>query len=170
MPYKIILAFVNIASCYWSIFKYARYFAKRHLKVVEDEKAVEVILRLEEEIDEDGSQTELDKRLSEAHSQGRRMTVTAVSTRTSINSKGRGQSIMGIGNGARGMSIGTHSMGTHSIGTPSIPGYDPVPMASPRSAHRPSVQFVDLPFNPASAQGSPRAPVWSDLNWGHSPV
>ncbi|KAH6889379.1 nucleotide-diphospho-sugar transferase [Thelonectria olida] len=46
MPYKIILAFVNIASCYWSIFKYARYFAKRHLKVVEDEKAVEVILQI----------------------------------------------------------------------------------------------------------------------------
>jgi hypothetical protein len=37
-----------VASCYWSLFKYARYFAKRHPKVIEDEKAVEVIVRLEE--------------------------------------------------------------------------------------------------------------------------
>lgn len=48
-PYKIILTVVNILSCYWSIFKYARYFAKRHPKVVEDEKVVEVALRIEEE-------------------------------------------------------------------------------------------------------------------------
>lgn len=32
-----------------SLWKYARYFAKRHPKVVEDEKAVEVIVRLEED-------------------------------------------------------------------------------------------------------------------------
>ncbi|KAL8868234.1 MAG: hypothetical protein Q9174_005122, partial [Haloplaca sp. 1 TL-2023] len=47
--YKIILTFVNIASCYYSIYKYAKYFAKRHPKVIEDEKAVAVVLRLEEE-------------------------------------------------------------------------------------------------------------------------
>ncbi|KAF1924533.1 glycosyltransferase family 2 protein [Didymella exigua CBS 183.55] len=48
LPYKMILTVVNVASCYWSLFKYARYFAKRHPKVIEDEKAVEVIVRLEE--------------------------------------------------------------------------------------------------------------------------
>jgi hypothetical protein len=32
-----------------SLWKYARYFAKRHPKVIEDEKAVEVIVRLEED-------------------------------------------------------------------------------------------------------------------------
>ncbi|CAG9953748.1 unnamed protein product, partial [Clonostachys rosea f. rosea IK726] len=105
MPYKIILTFINIVSCYWSIFKYARYFAKRHLKVVEDEKAVEVILRLDEDL---GDDAEPDGRLSDACSQGRRMTVTALNTRTSVNPKGRGQSIM-----AGGVTIGTHS----------IPGY-----------------------------------------------
>ncbi|KAL8954941.1 MAG: hypothetical protein Q9183_006860, partial [Haloplaca sp. 2 TL-2023] len=47
--YKIVLTFVNIASCYYSIYKYAKYFAKRHPKVIEDEKAVAVVLRLEEE-------------------------------------------------------------------------------------------------------------------------
>jgi hypothetical protein len=31
-----------------SLWKYARYFAKRHPKVIEDEKALEVIIRLEE--------------------------------------------------------------------------------------------------------------------------
>lgn len=28
-PYKIVLTGINICSCYWSIYKYARYFAKR---------------------------------------------------------------------------------------------------------------------------------------------
>jgi hypothetical protein len=31
------------------LYKYARYFAKRHPKVIEDEKAIEVIIRLEED-------------------------------------------------------------------------------------------------------------------------
>ncbi|RAH82465.1 hypothetical protein BO86DRAFT_429428 [Aspergillus japonicus CBS 114.51] len=48
MPYKIVLFLINVASCYWSLFKYARYFANRHPKVIEDDKAVEVVLRLEE--------------------------------------------------------------------------------------------------------------------------
>ncbi|CAK7219053.1 hypothetical protein SCUCBS95973_003694 [Sporothrix curviconia] len=47
-PYKLALTAVNVASCYWSLFKYARYFAKRHPKVVEDERAMGVVLRLEE--------------------------------------------------------------------------------------------------------------------------
>ncbi|KAH8898854.1 glycosyl transferase, partial [Thozetella sp. PMI_491] len=49
MPYKLILTFVNVASCYWSLYKYARYFAKPHPKVIEDENAVGVVVRLEEE-------------------------------------------------------------------------------------------------------------------------
>ncbi|PYH97912.1 hypothetical protein BO71DRAFT_372259 [Aspergillus ellipticus CBS 707.79] len=48
MPYKVILFLINVVSCYWSLFKYARYFATRHPKVIEDDKAVEVVLRLEE--------------------------------------------------------------------------------------------------------------------------
>jgi hypothetical protein len=49
LPYKIVLTGINVASCYWSLYKYARYFAKRHPKVIEDEKAVEVVIRLEED-------------------------------------------------------------------------------------------------------------------------
>ncbi|KAF1829941.1 hypothetical protein BDW02DRAFT_125460 [Decorospora gaudefroyi] len=49
LPYKIVLTFINVASCYWSLYKYARYFARRHPKVIEDEKAVEVVIRLEED-------------------------------------------------------------------------------------------------------------------------
>ncbi|KAJ9665313.1 hypothetical protein H2201_004605 [Coniosporium apollinis] len=52
MPYKMVLTFVNILSCYWSIFKYAQYFAVRHPKVIEDERAVEVVLKLDDAADE----------------------------------------------------------------------------------------------------------------------
>lgn len=45
--YKIALTFINVVSCYWSLYKYARYFARRHPKVIEDHQAVEVILSLE---------------------------------------------------------------------------------------------------------------------------
>ncbi|PSN68317.1 hypothetical protein BS50DRAFT_447926, partial [Corynespora cassiicola Philippines] len=48
VPYKIILTGINVASCYWSLWQYAHYFAKRHPKVTEDEKAVELVVRLEE--------------------------------------------------------------------------------------------------------------------------
>jgi hypothetical protein len=53
MPYKLVLTLVNVASCYWSLYKYARYFSKRHPKVIEDEKAVEVVLRLRGETTKD---------------------------------------------------------------------------------------------------------------------
>jgi hypothetical protein len=69
MPYKIVLTFINVGSCYYSLYKYARYFARRHPKIVEDEKAVDVVLRMEEEKD-----TLAD--------QGRRMTVTAIGAQT----------------------------------------------------------------------------------------
>lgn len=45
--YKIALTVVNVFSCYWSLYKYARYFAQRHPKVIEDRDAVEVLLSLE---------------------------------------------------------------------------------------------------------------------------
>ncbi|KAF2139535.1 glycosyltransferase family 2 protein [Aplosporella prunicola CBS 121167] len=71
MPYKIVLTFINVASCYWSLYKYARYFAKRHPKVIEDEKAVEVVLRLEERPEQQKQQQQQSTEL------GRRLTVTA---------------------------------------------------------------------------------------------
>ncbi|OJD32598.1 glycosyl group 2 family protein [Diplodia corticola] len=76
MPYKFVLTFLNVVSCYWAIFKYARYFARRHLKIVEDEAAVEVVLRLAE--------TQLEpstEKATTATSEGqeRRMTVAAIS-------------------------------------------------------------------------------------------
>ncbi|KAK9418301.1 putative Glycosyltransferase family 2 protein [Seiridium unicorne] len=50
--YKFVLTFVNILSCYWSIFKYAQYFAIRHPKVIEDEKALAVVLNLDQPVEE----------------------------------------------------------------------------------------------------------------------
>ncbi|KAJ9618940.1 hypothetical protein H2203_008756 [Taxawa tesnikishii (nom. ined.)] len=70
MPYKVILTGVNVASCYWSLYKYAKYFAKRHPKIIEDEKAIDVVLRLEESA----------PKAVEA-GEGRRMTITAVGSR-----------------------------------------------------------------------------------------
>jgi hypothetical protein len=49
MPYKLVLTFINVLSCYWSLFKYAKYFAKRHPKIIEDAKAVEVAMRANED-------------------------------------------------------------------------------------------------------------------------
>ncbi|KAL1302915.1 hypothetical protein AAFC00_003238 [Neodothiora populina] len=71
MPYKFIMSLVNVASCYWAIYKYATYFAKRHAKIIEDDKAVNVVLQLEE----NGTDKQ---RL------GRRMTVTAIGTQTEL--------------------------------------------------------------------------------------
>jgi len=70
LPYKIVLTGINVASCYWSLYKYARYFAKRHPKVTEDEKAVEVIVRLED-----------DQAAAGGDGLGRRMTVRTMRTR-----------------------------------------------------------------------------------------
>lgn len=78
VPYKIVLTGIDVLSCYWSLLKYARYFAKRHLKVTEDEKAVEIILRLEED------REATDSRIG---APGRRMTVHTICTSsTSENS------------------------------------------------------------------------------------
>lgn len=47
--YKIALTVINVFSCYWSLYKYARYFAQRHPKVIEDTDAVAVLLSLEKD-------------------------------------------------------------------------------------------------------------------------
>ncbi|RAL05343.1 uncharacterized protein BO80DRAFT_134921 [Aspergillus ibericus CBS 121593] len=75
MPYKIVLFVINVVSCYWSLFKYARYFATRHPKVIEDDKAVEVVLRLEE------TTANAPKPESKATSLGRSFSVTKVRAR-----------------------------------------------------------------------------------------
>ncbi|KAL9006301.1 MAG: hypothetical protein Q9188_000958 [Gyalolechia gomerana] len=82
LPYKIVLGFINIASCYYSIYKYAKYFAKRHPKVIEDEKAVAVVLRLEEESYSDAKKVTGIGGLPRVDSvcRARRFTVTAVGT------------------------------------------------------------------------------------------
>ncbi|KAL8767056.1 MAG: hypothetical protein Q9209_006350 [Squamulea sp. 1 TL-2023] len=83
LPYKVVLTFINIASCYYGIYKYAKYFAKRHPKVIEDEKAVAVVLRLEEEAysaSEQASILAARSSLDSASQIGRRFTVTAVGT------------------------------------------------------------------------------------------
>lgn len=49
MPYKLVLTLVNVASCYWSLYKYAKYFAKRHPKIIEDARAVEVAMKADSE-------------------------------------------------------------------------------------------------------------------------
>jgi hypothetical protein len=77
MPYKLVLTFVNVASCYYAIFKYATYFATRHPKIIEDDKAVNVVLQLEEEDVED------DPVLPAG---GRRMSVTAIGSQVDVPS------------------------------------------------------------------------------------
>ena len=75
MPYKIILTFVNIGSCYFSIYKYAKYFAQRHAKVIEDENAVAIVLKLEEE-----KELESISDSDEAGNRPRNYSITAVGT------------------------------------------------------------------------------------------
>ena len=86
LPYKAILTFVNIASCYYSIYKYAKYFAKRHPKIIEDERAVAVVLRLEEESVSGAKKApSIHGRASvdDTSRRARRFTVTAVGTNLS---------------------------------------------------------------------------------------
>lgn len=68
--YKIVLLPVNVLSCYYALYKYATYFARRHPKIIEDEKAIDVVLHLEE-------QTPAEQPVA----QGRRMTITAIGSR-----------------------------------------------------------------------------------------
>ena len=98
IPYKIVLTFVNTASCYYSIYKYAKYFAKRHPKVIEDEKAVAVVLRLEEEaytVNEKAMILASQPSGDGASQIGRRFTVTAIGTNlSSVNQQANEQSTL----------------------------------------------------------------------------
>jgi hypothetical protein len=81
--YKIALTVINVFSCYWSLYKYARYFAQRHPKVIEDRDAVEVLLSLEK--DEKGSSGEddiisMDGVGALRRGLGRKLTLTKVKT------------------------------------------------------------------------------------------
>jgi hypothetical protein len=42
--YKLALSFVNAASVYWTIYEYATYFANKHFRIVDDPKALEVLI------------------------------------------------------------------------------------------------------------------------------
>jgi hypothetical protein len=69
---------INVFSCYYSLWKYASYFAKRHPKIVEDEKAIEVVLRLEET-----APAGKDNAANNGGGGGRRLTVTTIGSRVS---------------------------------------------------------------------------------------
>lgn len=85
--YKIALTVINVVSCYWSLYKYARYFAKRHPKVIEDRQAIEVILSLEQEVEH--SAVENEEELLRSHSENanayKRLTLTRVGPDTTGN-------------------------------------------------------------------------------------
>lgn len=71
MPFKVLIGFMNVIGCYWSLYKYAGYFAQRHPKLNEDHKAVGMVLRLEEMIHAHGAQPD----------SGKSMTIKAVEVR-----------------------------------------------------------------------------------------
>lgn len=82
--YKIALTVINVVSCYWSLYKYARYFAKRHPKVIEDRQAIEVILSLEQDVE--GASVEDDVPAPEENTEDlgrayKRLTLTRVDTK-----------------------------------------------------------------------------------------
>lgn len=77
-----VLTAVNVVSCYWSIYKYARYFAKRHPKVVEDDKVIEVVLNLDERAGA-GRMGSVSVHSDSRDSRDRRLTIVAVVTRGS---------------------------------------------------------------------------------------
>lgn len=108
LPYKIVLTFINVASCYWSLYKYAKYFAKRHPKVIEDDKAVEVVIRLEEE------------KADPECGLGRRMTVRTIGTRSRASmdegDEGRPLSPDAIDVGGASYAIVTEPDDVHSPG------------------------------------------------------
>lgn len=51
-PYKIFLTMINVLSCWWSVWMYASYFARRHPRIIDDANAVGVVLKIEEEEEE----------------------------------------------------------------------------------------------------------------------
>jgi hypothetical protein len=77
MPYKLLMTMTNVASCYWSLVKYARYFARRHPKLTEDHKAVGMVLKLEEMTYSQGMPKGL----------GRSLTVRTVDVDAAVNNR-----------------------------------------------------------------------------------
>lgn len=138
MPYKLVLTLVNVASCYWSLYKYARYFAKRHPKVIEDEKAVEVVLRLEETT----PVTKEDTIYEDEADGGRRMSVAVVGAqqtnpRTSKRVSARFSYISGSGED------------TISLSSP----HSPSPLPTPPSPISPAPSSSRSPYEPPSSPG-----------------
>ncbi|PNS19415.1 hypothetical protein CAC42_2592 [Sphaceloma murrayae] len=136
MPYKLVLTFVNVASCYYALFKYATYFAKRHPKVIEDERAVGVVLQLEEARDDDSFVDEEGPTHMRA---GRRMTVTAIGAQTQIpaledRATGRRMTVTTLGprmdgavSGIRRPSVDSPAVltvGSRKFSVPSRPGLE----------------------------------------------
>ncbi|GIJ90897.1 hypothetical protein Asppvi_009862 [Aspergillus pseudoviridinutans] len=78
MPYKLLMTLTNVASCYWSLVKYARYFARRHPKLTEDHKAVGMVLKLEEMTDSPGGMP---------NGLGRSLTVRTVDVDATVNNR-----------------------------------------------------------------------------------
>ncbi|CAG8128089.1 unnamed protein product [Penicillium salamii] len=79
--YKIALTVINVFSCYWSLYKYARYFAQRHPKVIEDTGAVEVLLSLEKDSRRSSTEDDvipLDAAGELGRGLGRKLTLTKV--------------------------------------------------------------------------------------------
>ncbi|KAJ5087748.1 hypothetical protein N7456_011364 [Penicillium angulare] len=80
--YKIALTGINVFSCYWSLYKYARYFAKRHPKVIEDEEAIGVVLSLERDVEiptiEENVATTVIPQDADANRAFKRLTLTRV--------------------------------------------------------------------------------------------
>ncbi|POS71707.1 hypothetical protein DHEL01_v209901 [Diaporthe helianthi] len=118
MPYKLVLTLVNVASCYWSLYKYARYFAKRHPKVIEDEKAVEVVLRLEETTPVTNGDT-----IPEDESQGgRRMSVAVLGAQANASMSKRGSTRFSYSGSANDMiSVSSPYCLTSPLPTPPSP-------------------------------------------------
>lgn len=133
MPYKLVLTLVNVASCYWSLYKYARYFAKRHPKVIEDEKAVEVVLRLEETT----PVTKEDAIFEDESEGGRRMSVAVLGAQTNPRMSKRMSARFSYISGS---------------------GNDTISVSSPHSPNSP-LPMPPSPISPAPSSRSPYEPL-----------
>lgn len=186
MPYKLVLTLVNVASCYWSLYKYARYFAKRHPKVIEDEKAVEVVLRLEETT----PVTKEDTIYEDESEGGRRMSVAVLGAQTNPRMSKRVSARFSYisGSGDDTISISSPHSPTSPLPMPPSP-ISPVPSsrspyeppspgcgpskrvsshgpylavssaASPYSRHSPTLGYQGSPLPSSGSSGDRRSPA-----------
>lgn len=143
MPYKLVLTLVNVASCYWSLYKYARYFAKRHPKVIEDEKAVEVVLRLEETT----PVTNQNAIYEDEVEGGRRMSVAVVGAQTNARASKRASARFSYISGS---------------------GEDTISFSSPYSPSTSATSPLPTPPSPISPAPSSRNP-FEPLSPGYGP-